>query len=344
MDNRRYAIALLSLPLLLLSSCQSPEPEIIQSDYSYTIDGNKVAVDIPEAFEYKGGNVAIIKGGNPAIDFRIVVTPKGTEVEETEVELRLFAKSPMSEDVHFTFREDQEAMEAAKGDFPDYEPLPLSALELPEVVMPKGEREVAFRLALKEDLSFLNPESRTPGYYTTLHLVSENPDLVLPGQNGNLIVMSVSVDHSNIYPDEREQTDPMYQGVQAYSPQESDAFYQPVARLVDGRPENGIYAYDPERDVHLILDLGSPQPLSGFRIHATLFWGNLLFWRSGEVWTSNDGDHYTSQGSYELRRELSSEADDFASFLFVTPITARYVKFVCHGVGGYGEIQLFGAE
>lgn len=342
--NKLYPVIALTLASsVALYSCKMPEVEIAESNYAYTIDEKKVQVEMPKPFDYSNSNVTLLKNGNVAIEFDVLVTPVShLIVQSGGIELNLTSRDPLAEDVKFTFRLDPEAAEAAKDEYKDYLPIPLEAFDVDEIVIPKGTKDASFKIRLKESLDFLSEDSGVAGYYCFLHLVSGSPESVLPAKSGNLIAVSVTVEHSNIITEEAEQTDKMYEGVKVTFTTENLYNIGVPKNMTDGNPSNGYVsgAELPE----FIFDLTAEKLLSGFRFHAASYYGSPYVAKTAEVWTSTDGQSYTSQGKYTLERTLGLAEDDFGSYRFASPVKARYVKFVLPRWSGYGEMQFFGPE
>lgn len=343
--NKLYPVIALTLASsIAIYSCKMPDVEIVESNYAYTIDKEKVQVEMPKPFDYSNSNVTLLKNGNVSLAFKTLVTPVSKLIVGTgEVELKLTSRDPMAEDIKFTFRLDEDAAEAAKDQYKDYLPLPIEALDVAEVVIPKGEKDVSFKIRLKESLDFLSEGTQGAGYYCFLHLVSGSPETVLPAKSGNLIAVTVSVENSNILSEEAVQTDKMYEGVKVASVTEGGGYNIGEAKnMTDGNLSNG-YISGSERP-EFVFDLTAEHPLSGLRFHAVSYYGSPYFSTTAEVWTSTDGKSYTSQGKYTLKRYLNLSGSDFGSFKFASPVKARYVKFICQRWSGYGEMQFFGPE
>ncbi|MDD7559814.1 MAG: discoidin domain-containing protein [Porphyromonas sp.] len=342
--NKLYPVIALTLASsVAIYSCKSPEVEIVESNYAYTIDKDKVQVEMPTPFEYSSSNVTLLKNGNVSLAFKTLVTPVSKLIDGTaEVELKLTSRAPLADDVKFSFRLDPEAAEAAKDQYKGYLPLPVEALDIADVVISKGTKDASFKIRLKESLAFFSEGTpAAPGYYCFLHLVSGNPEIVLPAKSGNLIAVSVKTEYSNIFSNEMAQIDKMYEGVKVASV--SDGYnIGEAANLTDGNPSNGFISG--ARSPEFVFDLTAVHPLSGFRFHAASHYGSPYYSDTAEVLTSEDGKDYTSQGRYSLKRDLSLSDGDFGSYRFASPVTARYVKFICRQWTGYGEVQFFGSE
>lgn len=189
------------LPILLgvlltagASSCSKPDVEIVESNYSYTLDENKITVDIPDEYVYNNSPLFFLSGKNPVV-VQYVTKPNEERtgavlLSEKTIPVTVSLSKVSDKDVVMNLGFSEEKNTIAKEQIPTAIDLPIDKVVFPSsVVIPAGKRSATFNISLSDDLSGLIQEGL---YLTTLAFTTSDGNTARPAKGRNMIVVSIA--------------------------------------------------------------------------------------------------------------------------------------------------------
>lgn len=102
MKTKYFSYAAWAVSLIgLMASCQSPEPEIVESNYEFAIDEKKVAVDTPDPFHFDDTPYVYMAKEDQAANFSILKQTNGSVSvgDPKTIDLKVQLTKALSEEV-----------------------------------------------------------------------------------------------------------------------------------------------------------------------------------------------------------------------------------------------------
>lgn len=154
--NLLGTLAVLTTGVVSLSSCETTEPEIVESNYEFTIDKDKVTVDTPDPYNFDTNTYVYVDKSDQIADFRIEASDEGAMVAPpatVQVEVRL--SKALKQDVTLSLEVDQKKTEDLLTANPKLKALPSGSItHSPQVTIPAGVQSAMVELTFDDkDLS-----------------------------------------------------------------------------------------------------------------------------------------------------------------------------------------------
>lgn len=154
MKTKYFSYAVWAISVIgLMASCQSPDPEIVESNYEYAIDEKKVAVDTPDPFHFDDTPYVFMAKEDQVANFSILKQTSGdvSVGDPKTIDLEVQLTKALSEDVTLTLDVDAKKTEELLTANPMYKELTKDALAFPqEIKIPAGEKSAKVSITLED--------------------------------------------------------------------------------------------------------------------------------------------------------------------------------------------------
>lgn len=183
-----------------LAGCSKPSTEIVEADYSYTLDKNVISVEMPEKFVHNPSNlVASTTDEEVLVVLNNKTLPEGKDDYTFQASVKL--KRPMDAPVKVVFKLNAEQTAIYKsglGD--DFAELAEGSIEGLEFSIPDGVTSFTTNLTLKNAREILNTQKSLCGVFS-LYMVGEQDGVMISKHSDDLYVKvftSVLVSKPNV--------------------------------------------------------------------------------------------------------------------------------------------------
>lgn len=345
-----------------LFSCSRPEVKVVESDYTYTLDKNKIAVDIPKPYHFYVSPIVTIDGDNPLL---LSFFSKPTEDKTgarvkgyTAIPVSLTLSRPASKALTLAFGPDETKDAKLKKEIPGVKDLPADLVKYPTTVeVPAGETSVTFEIALPEEL----PLKEEGLFLTTFAFSTKDKADYRTGKGHNTIAVFLINSSLDNREDGLTVTDRIPEGLAEIDPSTLDATIEGAKGdaesewLFDGKIETDYAHRVYPKPVWLtpgaaiqVHVASKPKTVRGVTVYFHFTgWGRRPNPKSFDVLvTNNSGLIWAKQGAVQ---DISPDAAS-CSFLFEEPLDLTDIRLEdiqpqSEGASiGIVELKLFAPE